>query len=255
MMMRDFVIALGLKPDTTKRMNCPKCNGRGTFTASNLQGELVWNCYKAGCGIKGRDTTSLPATHIKRLLNPVAPKAMGPQPFDRPDYIVNQQPDTLLDWCDKWDVDIKDVLYDVRQHRAVFPITYKGLMVDAAGRAISQHRKPKWLRYASSGVPYTHGNGMVGVLVEDCISAYTVGRGNVIGISVLGTSLSEDHIRYLPILDRIVVCLDPDALPKTLKIANQLRTVVPDVKVLRTTDDLKYKHPSDLAALENMLWN
>jgi len=237
MMVRDFVIALGLKPDTTKRINCPKCNGRGTFTASNLQGELVWNCYKAGCGIKGRDTTSLPAT------------------FDRPDYIVNQQPDTLLDWCDKWDVDIKDVLYDVRQHRAVFPITYKGLMVDAAGRAISQHRKPKWLRYASSGVPYTHGNGMVGVLVEDCISAYTVGRGNVIGISVLGTSLSEDHIRYLPILDRIVVCLDPDALPKTLKIANQLRTVVPDVKVLRTTDDLKYKHPSDLAALENMLWN
>lgn len=59
----------------------------------------------------------------------------------------------------------------------------------------------------------------------------------------------------MPLLDRIVICLDPDALPKTLKIANQLRKVVPDVKVLRTTDDLKYKHPSDLEALENMLWN
>src|SRR5210317_2383440 len=37
----------------TKRMDCPNCGGAKTFTVTNNMGSLVWNCYKASCGIKG----------------------------------------------------------------------------------------------------------------------------------------------------------------------------------------------------------
>ena len=30
---------------STKRMNCPNCNGYKTFTVTNNMGSLVWNCY------------------------------------------------------------------------------------------------------------------------------------------------------------------------------------------------------------------
>ena len=45
---------------------------------------------------------------------------------------------------------------------------------------------------------------------------------------------------FLSRFDRVIVALDPDALPKTLQIAGKLRSVIPDVRVLRLSDDLKY---------------
>ena len=36
----------------TKRVACPNC-GEKTFTVTNNMGSLLWNCYRASCGIKG----------------------------------------------------------------------------------------------------------------------------------------------------------------------------------------------------------
>jgi hypothetical protein len=69
---------------------------------------------------------------------------------------------------------------------------------------------------------------------------------------VLGTSLSEAHKKYLSQFDTIVVALDPDALPKTLQFAKELRGHVNDVKVLRLTDDLKYRNPTDFENLTTL---
>jgi hypothetical protein len=68
---------------------------------------------------------------------------------------------------------------------------------------------------------------------------------------VLGTSLSEEHKRYLSQFSTAVIALDPDALPKTLAFAKELRGYVDSVKVLRLTDDLKYRNPTDINNLHN----
>jgi len=47
----------------------------------------------------------------------------------------------------------------------------------------------------------------------------------------------------------IIVALDPDALPKSLKFAKELRTYCSDVRVLKLTDDLKYSNPDDISNL------
>ena len=63
---------------------------------------------------------------------------------------------------------------------------------------------------------------------------------------MLGTSLSESHKRYLSQFSTAVIALDPDALPKTLQFAKELRGYVDSVRVLRLNDDLKYRNPDDL---------
>jgi len=42
------------------------------------------------------------------------------------------------------------------------------------------------------------------------------------------------------------MALYPDALPKTLQYANELRGHVRNVKVLRLNDDIKYRNPVDV---------
>ena len=67
-----------------------------------------------------------------------------------------------------------------------------------------------------------------------------------LGVAVLGTSLSEAHKQYLSRFTTVIIALDPDALPKTLQFAKELRGYVNHVKVLRLTDDLKYRNPTDI---------
>jgi hypothetical protein len=134
----------------------------------------------------------------------------------------------------------------------VFPVVHAGDMVDATGRSLGK-RIPKWKRYGKSHLPYVSGHGKTAVVVEDCISAAVVGdRGVYVGVAVLGTSLSTGHKDYLSQFSTAIVALDPDALPKTIKFAKELRTYVPNVKVLRLTDDLKYRQPTDMANLSTL---
>jgi len=174
--------------------------------------------------------------------------------FIRPNFITYDKPIELVQWCDQWGIDTKHVMYDIRDHRVVFQVFSDGMLVDAAGRAIS-HRLPKWKRYNDSGLPYHKGSGKVAVLVEDCISAYVVGGDDRVGVALLGTSLSELHTVFLSRFDKVIVALDPDALPKTLQIAGKLRSCISEVRVLRLSDDLKYGKTDDLNELERLIWN
>jgi len=69
---------------------------------------------------------------------------------------------------------------------------------------------------------------------------------------VLGTSLSESHKQYLSQFSTAIIALDPDALPKTLAFAKELRGYVNDIRVLRLTDDLKYRKPIDIENLQQL---
>ena len=149
---------------------------------------------------------------------------------------------------------IKSVLekdYDVKDNRAVFPIIHEGSIVDAVGRSL-RNSLPKWKKYGTSGLPFSYGLGKVAVVVEDCISASVVGRDEFVGVAVLGTSLSESHKKYLSQFSTVIVALAPDALPKTVAFSKELRGHVNDVKVLRLTDDLKYRNETDINNLKRM---
>jgi len=119
------------------------------------------------------------------------------------------------------------------------------------GRSVTK-RLPKWKRYGNSDLPFTFGCGKVAVVVEDCVSASVIGSDIYVGVAVLGTSLSEAHKKYMTRFSTAIIALDPDALPKTLSFAKELKAYVQNVYVLNLTDDLKYKNDIDITNLMNL---
>lgn len=73
--------------------------------------------------------------------------------FMLPEYVV---PMKKNNFCLKYyNIHSRDVLYDVKENRVVFPIWHKDKIVDATGK--SEKRLPKWKRYGNSNVPYSKG--------------------------------------------------------------------------------------------------
>ena len=236
----------------SKRINCPTCKGYKTFTISNVNGNLIWNCYKVSCSVSGSKRVGMSPDDIKNMQ---IRKDIVQQDFILPDFIVPARDrDDLVSWSCDWGLDYTKLklMYDAKEKRVVFPIVHNNKIVDATGRALTK-RLPKWKRYGSSSLPYTCGQGNVAVVVEDCVSAAVVGGEKFVGVALLGTSLLESHKRYLTQFSSTIVALDPDALPKTISIAKQLRGHVPDIKVLRLEEDLKYSNETDMKKLGDML--
>ena len=247
-----YVSDLNLQNGETKRMKCPNC-GERTFTVTNNMGSLLWNCYRMTCGIKGGTRVRLSVDDIKTNFRGVSD--VTTDTFDLPSYIVPKSGGIYYDrFCATWGLDAEELglMYDVKESRIVFPVIHDGKIVDATGRALGK-RLPKWKRYGNSGLPYTSGCGNVAVVVEDCVSAAVVGYGSFVGVALLGTSLQEAHKGYLAQFSTAIIALDPDALPKTLQMAKELRGHVNDVRVLRLKDDLKYRNPTDMENLYGII--
>ena len=252
----NIVSELNIPNGHTKRMPCPNC-GQRTFTVTNNMGSLVWNCYRMSCGVKGGTRVHLTVDDIRTGMGNAQDFAEA-TPFELPTYIIPHRENVAMNrWCATWGLDIEELglLYDVKESRVVFPVMHEGKMVDATGRSLSGHRLPKWKRYGKSGLPYTAGCGKVAIVVEDCVSAAVVGYGSFVGVALLGTSLQDTHKGYLAQFSTAVIALDPDALPKTLHMAKELRGHVNDVRVLRLKDDLKYRNPTDMENLNGIITN
>ena len=249
----NIVSDLDLPNGETKRMDCPNCGGKNTFTVTNNLGSLVWNCYKVSCSVRGGNRVHLTVDDIRAGMGNA--QQFADEGFELPNYIVpHRNKRTVLAFCYRYKLDPDElgVLYDVKDDRIVFPVVHDGKIVDATGRAIGK-RLPKWKRYGKSGLPYVYGCGNVAVVVEDCVSAAVVGYGSFVGVALLGTSLQEVHKGYLAQFSTAVIALDPDALPKTLQMAKELRGHVNDVRVLRLNDDLKYRNPTDMEKLNGII--
>tara|TARA_R110001632_G_scaffold73522_4_gene169119 strand:- start:579 stop:1358 length:780 start_codon:yes stop_codon:yes gene_type:complete len=241
---------------STKRMNCPVCNGYNTFSITNNMGSLVWNCYKASCSVSGAKDVHLNADDIRAQFQVIKGATQeAKDKFVLPEYIVPHN-HHVTEWANElYGIDAEELglMYDVKEHRVVFPVVHDGVVVDATGRSLGK-KIPKWKRYGKSDLPYINGCGSVAVVVEDCVSASVVGSlGSFVGVAVLGTSISDAHKKYLTRFSTAIIALDPDALPKTMSAAKELRGFVPDVKVLRLIDDLKYRNEKDITNLTDLI--
>ena len=261
----DFIDGLDLDVGFSYRCNCPQCGGKNTFTVTNDNGNVLYNCYKNSCRVAGAIHRNMDAFTIKAKLMQASSEYTADtyeealqETFKQSPYLTRMKPDSnaVREFVTKWNLNPDDVLYDIRQDRVVFPVyTRTGNLVDAVGRSIF-NRQPKWLRYAASPVPYTHGKGRTVVIVEDAISAYTIGETvghKATGLALLGTQLTDFHKWYIGnYFENAIVSLDPDARDKTLSMAKDLRSLMNTI-ALNTEDDLKYAKVNDMKQLEALL--
>ena len=248
--MYNFIQNLDIQESETIRMDCPECRGRKTFTVTNNNGHLLWNCYKASCNVSGTHKMNMSAESIYRRLNMT--EETNTKEFRMPVNIVPVSGEYThpLAWACSWGLSPNKhgLMYDIREHRVVFPVVHNGITVDATGRAIGK-RLPKWKRYGNNRLPYVHGYGKVAVVVEDCISAAVVGDDRHTGVALMGTSMSNEQKQYLSQFSTALVALDKDAVNKALQVAKELKGVVEKVKILMLKDDLKYGNDKDIELL------
>lgn len=251
--LREKLEELNLAVGMTHRGNCPVCKRQKTFTVSNDNGTLLYNCYANSCNLSGAHRVGLSAAEIREFFT----KGFNKEPKEAPAFVMPEHvvPDVRVQkYAQSYglDADHLGLLYDVVTDRIVFPIKINGLVVDAIGRTVV-NELPKWLRYGTARTAYVAGTSRTCVVVEDAISAAVVETLGGTGFAVLGTTLLREHIEMLRSYDEVVVALDPDACKKTIEITRELKSNGINALAFYLCDDLKYRDEKDVELLLPLL--
>ena len=134
----EIINDLQLSVGDSKRMACPVCHAKNTFTITNTMGKIVWNCYKASCSMSGSTRTTLTADDIRKSIRPVAQETHI-ETFSKPDWFVRDYR-KIASFCNEWRLDAQDLglLYDVKEHRVVFPVVHARVTVHATVRSFAK---------------------------------------------------------------------------------------------------------------------
>lgn len=259
---REYVNELILDFGESLTLNCPVCGGYKKFSVSNLDGTIVYNCYRNSCDVKGAIKTPLSSEQIQRKLK--LDKFIKDRSYDfvLPEYVTQDITNTAMKrFINRWELQNVALYYDVKDRRAVFPIHENNKMVGAIGRAL-HNTFPKWLRYDKEANYYSYLLGSeshVAVVVEDVISATVVAKElpKVTGVAILGTSLNDRHKEYLTNFKKIIIALDPDAAIKTIAYTKELKSFCDDktsVLAYRLEDDFKYRRENDVSNIKEVTY-
>lgn len=255
------------------RTNCPICGRTNTFSAALIDGTILYNCFSASCGLRGRinyeyslsDISSGRSNRGNRVnnlfdYNQRAPRT--PIEFCIEDYWLNPlQNEKCLRFMRYWKLlDLyakrKIILYyDPKQDRCVFILRdHKGGLKGATGRALTYPNNRKWhIYHRNDGCPFIcsleNTQARVAILVEDCISAAVCASCGLDSIGLLGTSIPEATIQYLLGYNTLYIALDKDATTKAIKLQKQLAPFC-NTKIIPISKDIKYFNNEELLELK-----
>ena len=261
---RQFVTDLGLKEGDRHRGDCPECRGKNTFTATNILGDIKYNCFKLGCTVGGIHGTDMTAAEIHRRLEEQQLQRAytnikkEKDTMEIPEYVVTPKAShtKYQRYIKRWGIAIGDTMYDVKDERVVFPIKHDGRIIDAVGRAVGKKQHPKWYRYTGEADYYTIGNAKTLLIVEDVVSAIVAFQEipYVTAMAILGTSLSPKHMEKIGEYDKIIIALDPDAIGKTVEYRREIELWTGNKTVaMNLIDDIKYREYEDMDKLKELV--
>ena len=236
-----FIGSINLYKGGRLRTDCPVCEHSNTFSVTDFNDCIKYNCFHADCKTSGTVSKSLSADSFK-----LSKKEFVSAPTDfTGTFRKNNLPYEAIQYlqqvgCHSAFVDNSaDIRYDYKRDRIVFCVADKsGNVVDGAGRALQGHVKPKWYRYGAERMPFICGTSKHGVVVEDCASAVRIGH-LVTGIALLGTHLFEGALSFLKDYDKITLALDHDATAKAVGMLGDIQWQVEDVDMVVLERDLK----------------
>jgi hypothetical protein len=237
----EYLSGVRLRSDEHRRVDCPFCGGRKTLSLSNLDGDLLWHCYKASCDTRGRKSLGRTTDQIRGRLERTRRTGSRtslriPEHTSEPtrhDRVMQYLRDNgcIEAYENRW-VKIK---YAPAEDRVLF---YTNADQGAIGRSLSG-AVPKWKAYGDTSGLMTVGQGSTLVLVEDAASACSIARvDGFVGGALLGTNLSQDQRRLLRSYPAVTIALDRDASRKSLSMHSAIQGLVPS-KVRLLSEDAK----------------
>jgi hypothetical protein len=242
------LLALGLEKGTSMRDICPKCGGGSSKEKSlsitiNDEGWLLWNCFRASCGLQGRrlawGVVGQPTPHPKKL----------PKTF-------SGALETIRGEVGEWFIDnfhlnpglLNELGWRFAPERDRLFIPYYGSRGQFRGSVLREWKNKKdlrnivykeildepfigWMPETGAGPP---------VLVEDAISACKVYQAGLNAITLCGTHLSLHMVREILTKHKeAIIALDKDATAKAIKYAGTYRPLL-CLKIWKLEKDLKY---------------
>ncbi len=245
--MLDVLTSIKLDIGESRRMDCPSCGRKNTFSVTNEDGVLLYNCFAASCKTAGQSRTKMTAAEVHQYMRNLREDRRDPE-FVLPTYFIQSHTDLGM-FADRWKIPVHDLMYDVKDQRAVFLIRDGHRIVDAVGRTL-RNSSMKWKRYGSASRIFTCGHSDHAVVVEDAISASVVPTitPKLTGVALLGTSLLSEHIEQLRKFSTVTVALDPDARDKTVSITRQLQSSGLAASAMSLKDDIKYRRDVDMVS-------
>lgn len=239
----DVLKSIRLSEGDTRTMNCPFCGGVKKFTISNLDGRIVWNCYKASCGAKGSYQVGRSAEGIKKALGGRR-DAPAPRSSRTPIPTITSSPENhpaVMQYLREvhalpaYESGLLRIRYAPKDQRVLF---YTRNGEGAVGRSLTG-KTPKWWSYGDTSSGIVVGDGDITVVVEDAASAANVGAiDGYQGVALLGTSLTAPIRHYLKCRSKVVIILDKDASKKALCLVHELQALT-NVTARITHSDLK----------------
>jgi len=242
---KNYVGNLHIVHNGRYRGDCPLCGKHNTFSVTDNGFERLWYCFHADCHTKGSTGVQLTKENSKVAFKEKITSTETNDEFEIPDTFVSlsrsKQAEEYVKKVGSYEAylsGLADIRYDLQQDRVVYLVKSisNGRVVDATGRSLT-NRKPKWRRYGNSRYNFFSGNGLCGVLVEDCPSACSISH-LAVGISLMGTSLLDEHIDFIKRFKKVHIALDKDATTKAISMMKRLRNYVP-TKLIVLNKDLK----------------
>ena len=242
---KNYVGNLHIVHNGRYRGDCPLCGKHNTFSVTDNGFERLWYCFHADCHTKGSTGVQLTKENSKVAFKEKIAKQETNDEFEIPDTFVSlsrsKQAEEYVKRVGSYEAylsGLADIRYDLQQDRVVYLVKSlsNGRIVDATGRSLT-NRKPKWRRYGTSRTTFLSGNGLCGIIVEDCPSACSVSH-LAVGISLMGTSLLDEHIDVIKQFKKVYIALDKDATTKAISMMKRLRNYVP-TKLIVLNKDLK----------------
>lgn len=246
-----------LGPSKSVRTVCPNCNKPNTFTCTRVNSStIMYHCYSNSCNTKGvqRMKPDLRGLSLD-IINAKAPVKPIERVLNRwellPYLISGISLDRGLEWLYRnnaliaYKKGLYQVYSDPRERRLCIPLYHKGVLVNMMGRAIENGVSPKVKIYNQGGIvpPFICGNGKNIVIVEDFASACHIGTiPDYVGVALLGATLNKEVV--IPTLQELnpatlSVALDKDAFLKSLQVADELRYMFDNVRVIPLREDIK----------------
>lgn len=239
---------------TTYSGICPVCDGGKTHEQSfsvsrNLDGYFAWKCHRASCGYRGQEAAFGGATYERAAAREYLP------------YAEELRLPTLNDeWGFKLGFQTGEPEVErfaarrgyrvVTRHPEILAVELRALSGELRGYQLrTLDKRIRTIRQADGPLYYTGiASSRTAWLVEDPLSAAMLAEAGAIAIALLGTNLPDELLREIdehPLIEHLVVCLDPDAASASMANANKARglgfNVVPY---------LGYADPKNLTATE-----
>lgn len=272
------IIGGGLADGDSERTECPWCRGGMTreqsFIVSREGNTLKYTCFRATC-----DNPSSGALSLSGAPTKLAPVKQKPAARDYFQATYLMEPETR-DWLyDKYELSPKQCdeyrLKQDEEGKLVIPIynadgvqqghvVKRGKHHTSGPKALTYHGRSSdglaWYLGQPSTPPPELPQGTIQikkfydtslVMVEDALSAMKANT-YVNSLALLGTWLNPEQALLVAQrgFERVFLALDADATGKAFKLAQRLRGVLPNIRVMILEKDMK---DMDYASIAHLL--